>query len=76
MTDSELNTIATGPDIVIHQPKEVLDNMEEWPRNTFHENGLMEKIIASKYSMADAENEVIDFLKLHALPGKTTIFQK
>ncbi|PIC27228.1 hypothetical protein B9Z55_019551 [Caenorhabditis nigoni] len=69
VTDSELNTIATGPDIVIHQPKEVLDNMEEWPRKTFLENGLMEKIIDSKYSMTKAEDEVIEFLKLHALPG-------
>uniref|UniRef100_A0A8R1DJB6 Probable oligoribonuclease n=2 Tax=Caenorhabditis japonica TaxID=281687 RepID=A0A8R1DJB6_CAEJA len=73
VTDSELNTVATGPDIVIHQPKEVLDNMEEWPRKTFLENGLMDKIVASKYSMTQAENEVIDFLKLHTLPGKSPI---
>ncbi|CAI2353465.1 unnamed protein product [Caenorhabditis sp. 36 PRJEB53466] len=73
VTDSELNTIATGPDIVIHQPKEVLDNMEEWPRKTFLENGLMEKIIGSQYSMTRAEDEVIEFLKLHVLPGKSPI---
>ncbi|EFP11070.1 hypothetical protein CRE_30972 [Caenorhabditis remanei] len=73
VTDSELNTIATGPDIVIHQPKEVLDNMEDWPRKTFLENGLMDKIISSKYSMTEAENEVVEFLKLHALPGKSPI---
>lgn len=30
ITDSDLNIIAEGPDIIIHQPKNVLDNMNEW----------------------------------------------
>lgn len=30
VTDSKLNVIAVGPDLVIHQPDEVLKNMNEW----------------------------------------------
>ncbi|CAI5452832.1 unnamed protein product [Caenorhabditis angaria] len=59
VTDSELNTIAMGPDIVIHQPKEVLTNMEDWPRDMFQKNGLMQKIVDSKISLSEAENQVI-----------------
>ncbi|CAD6189996.1 unnamed protein product [Caenorhabditis auriculariae] len=73
VTDSELNTIAVGPDIVINQPKEVLDNMEEWPRNTFLQNGLMQKILDSKISLKQAEDQVIEFLRHHAVEGKAPI---
>lgn len=30
ITDAELNVVATGPDIIIHQSKEVLDAMNSW----------------------------------------------
>lgn len=30
VTDSNLNIIAEGPDIVVHQPKHILENMNEW----------------------------------------------
>lgn len=30
ITDSNLNIVAEGPDIVIHQPEKVLNNMKEW----------------------------------------------
>ncbi|KAJ1359697.1 hypothetical protein KIN20_018481 [Parelaphostrongylus tenuis] len=48
--------IAEGPDIVINQPEEVLDNMEDWSRKTFAENGLLSKIRESKIDMKQAED--------------------
>lgn len=30
ITDSNLNIIAEGPDIIIHQPENILNNMNEW----------------------------------------------
>lgn len=30
VTDSELNVLAEGPDIIIHQPEDLLNNMNEW----------------------------------------------
>lgn len=34
VTDSNLNIIAEGPDLIIHQPVEVLDNMTAWCNET------------------------------------------
>ncbi|KAJ1367763.1 hypothetical protein KIN20_028748 [Parelaphostrongylus tenuis] len=56
LTDKDLNIIAEGPDIVINQPEEVLDNMEDWSRKTFAENGLLSKIRESKIDMKQAED--------------------
>ncbi|KAJ1359025.1 hypothetical protein KIN20_017636 [Parelaphostrongylus tenuis] len=56
LTDKDLNIIAEGPDIVINQPEEVLDNMEDWSRKTFAENGLVSKIRESKIDMKQAED--------------------
>ncbi|KAJ1359152.1 Oligoribonuclease, mitochondrial [Parelaphostrongylus tenuis] len=56
LTDKDLNIIAEGPDIVINQPEEVLDNMEDWSRRTFAENGLLSKIRESKIDMKQAED--------------------
>lgn len=30
ITDSNLNIVAEGPDIIIHQPEIILNNMNEW----------------------------------------------
>lgn len=30
VTDANLNIVAEGPDLVIHQPPKILDNMNEW----------------------------------------------
>lgn len=30
VTDADLNVVATGPNIIIHQPEDILQNMDEW----------------------------------------------
>jgi len=30
VTDSDLNIVAEGPDLVIHQPDSILQSMNEW----------------------------------------------
>ncbi|KAJ1359691.1 hypothetical protein KIN20_018475 [Parelaphostrongylus tenuis] len=56
LTDKDLNIIAEGADIVINQPEKVLENMEDWSRKTFAENGLLSKIRESKIDMKQAED--------------------
>lgn len=63
LTDDDLNIVAEGPDIVIKQPEEVLNNMEDWPRKTFEENGLLSRIRESKIDMKKAEDMILDFLE-------------
>lgn len=65
ITDGNLNIIAEGPNIVIHQPDVVLDGMDEW--NTTHHgaSGLTAKVRASEITMAEAEQQTLDFIRLY-----------
>lgn len=69
VTDSQLEVVAEGPVIAVHQPDSLLDSMDEW--NTRHHNnsGLVERVRASAYSEADAERETLDFLAQHVDKG-------
>ncbi|NWF36334.1 oligoribonuclease [Mariprofundus sp. KV] len=63
ITDGELNIIAEGPSIVIHQPDEVLDNMDEWCTQHHAQSGLTAKVRNSTISMRKAETQTLNFIK-------------
>jgi oligoribonuclease len=69
VTDAQLNLIAEGPVIAIHQPEPVLSGMDEWNRRTHGESGLTERVRRSPFSAIDAELKTLDFLQQHALAG-------
>jgi len=71
VTDSELEPVACGPVLVIHQPDEVLDAMDQWNRATHGRSGLIDKVRASELSEADAQRRLVDFLALHVPAGKS-----
>jgi oligoribonuclease len=63
VTDSDLNTLAEGPVIALHQSDARLDAMDEW--NTSHHNssGLVARVKASQHDEHSATQETIDFLQ-------------
>jgi len=63
VTDGELNTIAEAPVWVIHQPDAVLDAMDSWNKGTHGRSGLIDKVKASKFSEAEVESMIVEFLK-------------
>jgi oligoribonuclease len=63
VTDAELNTIAEAPVFVVHQPDEVLEAMDSWNKATHGKSGLVEKVRASKFTEAEVEARLVDFLK-------------
>lgn len=63
VTDSNLNVLAEGPTLAIHQPDEILDNMDEWCTNQHGKSGLTQRVKDSEISVADAEQQTIAFLK-------------
>lgn len=65
ITDSELNLVAEGPQIVIHQKKSVMDAMDKWNRTHHGKSGLTEAVIKSAVSVSDAEQEVLKFVRKH-----------
>ena len=71
ITDANLNTVAEGPVLAIHQPDSVLDGMDDWNKSTHRKSGLIERVKASTLTDADAEAQMIEFLKQH-VPAKTS----
>ncbi|MDX1434708.1 MAG: oligoribonuclease [Gammaproteobacteria bacterium] len=63
VTDSELNTVAEGPEIAIHQPEPVLAAMDEWNTTQHTGSGLVARVRGSNYSEADAERATVAFLE-------------
>lgn len=71
ITDSELQPVADGLDIVVHQPREALDAMIEIVRDMHAKSGLTEAVLASTVSLADAEAAVLDLVKTHVPEPRT-----
>ncbi|UYM17922.1 oligoribonuclease [Endozoicomonas euniceicola] len=69
VTDGQLNQIAEGPVIAIHESDDVLNNMNEWCIKTHAQTGLTERVRQSAISLAEAERLTLDFLKDHIEPG-------
>jgi len=62
VTDPQLNVVAAGPVLVVHQPDEVLDAMDAWNKSTHAKTGLIERVRASSLTEADAERQALEFL--------------
>lgn len=65
VTNNDLDILAQGPVIAIHQPVAVMDSMDEWNTRHHGESGLSERVAASRYSLADTEIETLNFLRQH-----------
>ena len=65
VTDSQLNVLAEGPALVVHQPDAVLEAMDSWNKSTHKKTGLIDRVRASAMSEADAERAALAFLGEH-----------
>jgi oligoribonuclease len=65
VTDDDLQIIAEGPDLVVHQPAEVLAGMDDVVRKMHTKSGLLAAIESSTLSLADAGAATLDFIKQH-----------
>jgi oligoribonuclease len=71
ITDSELNTLAEGPVLAIHQPDEVLNKMDEWNTKQHGSSGLTERVKQSTITEPQAEQQTIEFLQQYVPAGKS-----
>ena len=69
VTDAQLNVIAEGPVIAVHQPEPILAGMDDWNRRTHGESGLIDRVRRSPFGAIDAELQTLEFLQQHAVPG-------
>jgi oligoribonuclease len=71
VTDSDLNVLGEGPVFAIHQSDEILDGMDAWNKGTHGRSGLIERVKASTVTEADAEVQLVEFLKQYVPAGKS-----
>jgi len=73
VTDANLNVIAQGPVLAIHQPDAVLAGMDEWNQRTHAASGLIERVKASSLTVAGAESQTLQFLQAYVPKGKSPL---
>jgi len=64
VTDSELNVLGDGIDVVIAPPPEALDQMVDVVREMHTSSGLLDAL-AGGTTVADAEDQVLDYVRAH-----------
>lgn len=62
VTDSQLNTLAEGPVLAVHQSEAVLEAMDEWNTRQHHQSGLVQRVRESTLDEAAAARRTLDFL--------------
>jgi oligoribonuclease len=73
VTNSELDILAEGPSLVIHQPDKVLDAMDAWNTDHHGKSGLTVAVQQSRVSCAEAESMTLAFLEAWTEPGRSPL---
>jgi oligoribonuclease len=63
VTSANLEILARGPVLAIHQPEEILQGMDEWNTSHHTASGLLERVRGTSMTMARAEQETLTFLR-------------
>ncbi len=71
VTDSDLNILAEGPMLAIHQSDALLDGMDEWCTNQHGKSGLTQRVKESRVTEAQAERDTIAFLQQYVAAGES-----
>jgi oligoribonuclease len=71
ITDKNLNILAEGPVIAVHQSDAALAAMDDWNQKHHGQSGLIERVKQSTLSAAEAEAQTLAFVK-QWLPAKTS----
>ena len=73
VTDGDLNLVAEGPELIIHQPDEILDAMDQWNTEHHGRSGLTERVRESTLQVAEAEELTLEFLRHHTTEGTSPL---
>ncbi|MFC7361326.1 oligoribonuclease [Nocardioides astragali] len=68
VTDFELNVLGEGLDVIIKPPQEALDQMIDFVRSMHEKSGLLDEL-ASGLTLAEAEEQVLAYIKEHCPDG-------
>ena len=73
VTDAQLQVRIPGPVLVIHQSDELLNAMDAWNKGTHGRSGLIERVKASTLTEAEAEEQLLAFLRQYIPKGKVPL---
>lgn len=71
VTDKNLNILAEGPVMAVHQSDAALAAMDEWNQQHHGQSGLIQRVKDSDIDAAEAERRTLDFLQ-QWLPARTS----
>ncbi len=71
VTDKQLNVLAEGPELAIAHPLARLEAMDDWNRNQHGKSGLWQRVLDSRVSLAQAEEQTLAFLAPWVPAGKS-----
>ena len=73
VTDAQLQVRVPGPVLVIHQSDALLNAMDAWNKGTHGRSGLIERVKASTLTEAQAEEQLLSFLRRYIPKGKVPL---
>ncbi len=73
VTDGNLNVIAEGPVLAVHQPDVLLDAMDDWNTKTHGNSGLTERVRNSETDTRAAEQATLEFLRQYVKAGSSPL---
>jgi oligoribonuclease len=71
VTDSALEPLDDGIDVVVHQPEAAMAEMDDFVRKMHTRSGLLPAIAASEVILADAQARVLDYVRAHVPTSRT-----
>ena len=73
VTDAQLNVLAEGPMLAVHQPDDVLAAMDDWCKTTHGASGLVDRVKASTVDIEQAEQQTLEFLAEWTVQGASPL---
>ncbi len=71
VTDWQLTEIAEGPVLAIHQTRSTMAAMDSWNTRQHGESGLTDRVLKSRTTLLDAEQQTLDFLARYVESGSS-----
>lgn len=71
VTGPQLTPRIEGPVLVVHQSQALLDGMDKWNKGTHGRSGLIEKVQASTLTEAQAQTQLVDFIRQYVGKGQS-----
>jgi oligoribonuclease len=73
ITNSDLQIVAEGPVLAIHQSDEILNSMDEWNTEHHTASGLVDRVKQSEYTHESTDALTAEFILKHCKKGSSPL---